>query len=512
LRRENLNGQSGEIINTCIVMKKHLGWVFLFMPLLLSSQSYSVQLTPLPPGINTPDNEELGRWSVDGKTLLFSRIGKTSLSLYAAHFDGYGKLSDVEKFPFDSTYHGGGHAISPDGKNLILTICNRNDGFGSCDLYWSQRWNDTWSAPVNLGPAVNGNYWDGQPAFGMDGTTLYFASNRPGGKGGRDIWVAHEISPGHWSRAVNAGPGINTADDEGSPFIHFDGRTLYFMRDGKGGLGGYDLYVSRIGIDGQWMNAVNLGSPINSNANEGGLALRPDGMTAVITKSTPSQGNDLFEFQLPTQFQSKPIQALHVHITNSETHQPVAARLEIFDANGNDTIRQSQLADEKGNITVTLDRNTGYGIIASADKYVLNSIHLQPTQEPLRVLDIEMVPLSASVARPIGLQNIFFNTGSYSILPASEPELNSLAKALQNNPAMKIEIRGYTDNVGSAGLNQELSENRAKAVFTYLTEKGIAADRLSYKGFGEEHPLADNATEEGRRQNRRTEFVITALK
>jgi len=492
-------------------MIKYSILLVLLFPLSLLGQTGSIQMTALPTIINTSNHEELGRWNVDGKSLIFTRLSTTQASLNIAQLDPAGKVLAVDKFPFDTTYQGGGHAISPDGKNILIAICNRKDGFGGCDLYLSQLKNGAWTPPQNMGPNFNGQGWETEPVYGVDGTSIYFSSMRPGGMGRSDIWISHETSPGHWSKPVNAGPGINTPNTEGSPFVSFDGRTMYFMRDGNEGMGGYDLYISHMGIDGQWMPAENMGSAINTSSHEGGLAIHPNGKTAMITRSTSKQGNDLFEFELPVIYQSTPVQALRVKVTDAATNKPVRAQLEVFDFQGKDTIRQSQIADEKGNITVTLDRNKSYGVIASAEGYVMNSSNLQATNEPSRELNIKMNSLASSVSKTMALQNIFFETGSYSILSSSEPELNSLARTLQTNAGMKIEIRGHTDNVGDAMSNQLLSENRAKAVFTYLTGKGIPANRITYKGFGEKQPVASNDTEEGRKQNRRTEFVITTL-
>jgi len=493
---------------------KHCILSALLFPLMLLGQSTPIKLKALPPSINTTHHEELGRWSVDGKTLIFSRLNRfdnRSVALYAAQFDSAGNVISVDQFPFDTSYRGGGHAISPDGKNIVFTLRNQSDGFGDCDLYLSKLQNGVWSPRQNMGPIFNGQGWDTQPAYGANGTSIYFSSNRPGGMGGSDIWIAQETSPGHWTKLINAGPGINTPNNEGSPFVHFDGRTLYFMRDGNEGMGGYDLYISHMGIDGKWKPAQNMGSSINTNSDEGGLAIHPDGKTALITKATPDRGNELYEFELPIEYQSVPVQALRVNVTDAATNKPVRAQLDVFDINGNDTIRKSQLADEKGNILVTLDRNISYGIIASAKGYIMNSSNLVATNEPSRNLSVKMISLAASVSKPMSLQNIFFETGSYTILSSSQPELNSLVRTLNENPGMKIEIRGHTDNVGDEANNQLLSENRAKSVFTYLTEKGIDATRITYKGFGEKQPVATNDTDEGRKQNRRTEFVITTL-
>ena len=484
-------------------------FVFVFlMPLLLGGQSNTVNMISMLPSINTWQNDELGRWSLDGKTLIFTRIGPVKVDLYAAKFESKGKLISVEKFPFDSTYRGGGSTISSDRKKIIFASGNREDAFGSLDLYISTLVNGKWTAGQNMGPSINGQKWDGEPAFGKDGSSFYFTSNRPGGFGGYDIWMVKETSTGHWSAPVNAGPGINTTNNEGSPFIHFDGRTMYFMRDGNEGMGGYDLYLSHAGIDGKWKTAQNMGSSINTAASEGGLALYPDGITALITRTTPSNGNDMFEFELPEQFRSNPVQALQVKTTDAETGKAVRAQLVVFDINGNDTIRKSQLADEKGNITVTLDRNVTYGIVATADGYVLNSSNLPATAESLRYLNIKMNSLASSKDKPITLQNIFFETGSYALSSSSGPELQLVMQMLQKGANIKMQIRGHTDNVGDAASNQLLSENRAQAVYNYLVENGISPTQLSYIGLGETKPVASNDTAEGRQKNRRTDFIL----
>jgi Tol biopolymer transport system component len=489
-------------------MRNQLCFLVFLFPLMLWGQSKTVNMISMLPSINTWENEELGRWSVDGKTLLFSRKIGTKAGLYAANFETKGKLIAVEKFPFDSTYHGAGHALSPDGKKIIYSTGNRQDGFGSNDLYVSSLVNGKWSAAQNLGPSINGQKWDGEPAYGMDGLSFFFTSNRPGGYGGYDIWVVKENSSGHWSAPVNAGPGINTSNNEGSAFIHFDGRTMYFMRDGNEGMGGYDLYISHAGIDGKWKPAENMGSSINTNSNEGGLALYPDGFTALITRTTPSNNNDLFEFELPENLRSNPVQALQVKTTDAETGKPVRTQLVVFDINGNDTIRKSQLADEKGNITVTLDRNVTYGIIATADGYVLNSTNLPATSETLRYLNLKMTSLASSKDKPMTLQNIFFESGSYILSSSSGPELQLVLLMLQKDPNLKMQIRGHTDNVGDEASNKLLSENRAKAVYNFLLEKGIPASQISYVGLGETIPVAGNESAEGRQKNRRTDFIL----
>ncbi|MGB4849019.1 MAG: hypothetical protein WBP41_13935, partial [Saprospiraceae bacterium] len=309
-----------------------------------------ITFTPLPDDINTPNQESLGRWTLDGRELIFTRFLGDQEDLFIAKFDTNQKIH-IADLPFNTNDNEGAQAISPDGKYLIFTSCERKDGLGNCDLYVSVKKKDSWTTPINMGPNFNTVSWESQACFGQDGMSIYWSSSRPGGYGGRDIWMVRQLSEGKWSKATNAGPIINTPNNEASPFIHFDGRTMYFMRDGNEGLGGYDLYVSRMGIDGKWKSPENMKAPINSGADEGALSLNPDGKTAIITRMTDDQLNDLFEFQLPDEFLSPPVQALEVHVTDDVTKYPVHARLELFEVTGHDTIRSSQWSDDLGNIT-----------------------------------------------------------------------------------------------------------------------------------------------------------------
>jgi len=467
-----------------------------------------IQLQPFDSDINTPNHEFLGRWMLDGQTMVFTRRVFTQEDIFFASFDSTAGLWRIEEFTFNSPQNEGAHALSPDGNYLIFSSDNRQDGLGSSDLYLSFKQNGQWTRPTNMGPAFNNAAWDGQPCFGLDGLTLFYASARPGGMGGRDIWYVYQLSAGKWSNPINAGPAINSAGDDESPFVHYDGQTMYFMRNSKEGLGGYDLYITRKGIDGKWQKAENMGSPINTGADEGALTVHPNGMTAIITRMTEDAKNDLFEFELPEKFRSAPLQALTVTITDQGTAQPIRARIELFEIGESDTIRFSQWADNDGKISAVTRRNVSYGLMVSADGYIMYSANLEPDTSSRRELDIKMIPITNAQEKVIVLQNIFFETGSAELLPTSDPELNKLLWTLRKNTEMKIEIRGHTDNEGDDKSNQVLSEARAKAVYQYLLGRGIDGGRLSYKGFGETQPIADNKTEKGRKQNRRTEFTI----
>ncbi|HZV70592.1 MAG TPA: OmpA family protein [Saprospiraceae bacterium] len=470
----------------------------------------NIIFTPFPSDINTPHNEYLGRWTLDGREFIFTRRFNEQEDIFLTTFEK-NKVIEVKDFSFNTSGNEAAQTISPDGKYLVFTSCGRPDGMGGCDLYISKRKDGTWNKPVNMGSPINTPSWDSQPCFGLDGQTIYFSSNRAGGKGGSDIWFVRLQPNGKWSSPVNAGEEINTSDSEESPFIHFDGRTIYFMRNGKDGLGGFDLYFSRLGIDGKWKTPDNMKAPINTGADEGALSLHPDGRTAIITRMTENQLNDLFEFQLPPEYLSSPMQALEVLVTDAETKLPLHARLEVFEVTGHDTIRNSQWADDHGMITMALDRNKSYGLIASAEEYLMHSVHLQADTASRRKMHIELNRISSAIDKTVVLENIFFSTGSAALLPESGAELNKLYQTLLTNPGMNIELRGHTDNVGSDESNMQLSEARAKSVYQYLVDRGINASRLSFKGFGETQPVAGNETEDGRRQNRRTEFFVSRI-
>jgi outer membrane protein OmpA-like peptidoglycan-associated protein/tetratricopeptide (TPR) repeat protein len=472
------------------------------------SRKYDITLIPLPNEINTENHESVGRWTLDGRELFFSRVVNGQEDLFIGTLDSTTQLWKVKPYPYNTSSNEGAPAISPDGKYLLFTACNLPDGYGSCDLYVSVRKNGIWSKPVNMGPGFNTRFWDGQPCFGLDGGTIYFSSNRDGTFGGRDIWYMYQISGDSWSKPISAGPNINTANNEGCPFVSFDGNTLYFMRDGKGGFGESDLYISRKGLDGKWMPAENMGPPINTPQSEGALAVHPNGKRAMLTRLTNEQKFDLFEFDLPPEFISPPQQALHVFFKDRITGAPLKAQLEIFEALGNPDIRLSQWSTDEGHIIVTLKRDTPYGIIANTAGYLMYSANLDPDSSASRSIVINMTPMEKAEHETVPLENIFFDVGSSTLLPASEPELQKLLYTLKINQSMIIEIRGHTDNVGDEASNQALSEARAKAVFIWLTNKGIPGYRISYKGFGESQPVASNDTEEGRQLNRRTEFYI----
>jgi outer membrane protein OmpA-like peptidoglycan-associated protein len=407
----------------------------------------------------------------------------------------------------------GAQNISQDATILVLTGCNRPDGFGGCDIYISYLTKQGWSEAVNMGSNINSEHWDSQPSLSPDKRSLFFASKRPGGFGGSDIYVSHLQTNGKWSRPENMGPQINTAGEETSPFIHADNQTLYFSSNTLPGYGEADLFLTRKTADGKWSTPQNLGYPINTIDHEGTLFVAADGKTAYYSsnRSDSKGGLDIYSFELREDV--RPIKTLWVKgkVSDKKTGAGLPSAVELIDLNSKLIISKVQ-TDEVGNYLITLPVGKDYafsvnrkGYLFYSDNFSLKSKVPDSTYEK----NIPLQPIEANAA--IVLKNIFFDFNRFELKSKSQVELDKVILLLQENPTVKIQIEGHTDNVGNAVDNLKLSENRAKAVVTYFISKGIDPKRLSSKGFGATKPISGNNSEEERAQNRRTELKIISL-
>ena len=415
----------------------------------------------------------------------------------------------------NTSYNEGAQSISPDGRYLVFTGCEREDGMGSCDLYWSKRIGEKWSKPINFGAPVNTKFWESQPAFGADGKTIYFTSSRPGGFGNMDIWQTTMIEEGVFSPPVNLGNTINTMQDETAPFIHPDGVTLYFVSTGHKGMGGADIFYSKLQKNNTWSEPLNLGYPINTVGHEAGLVVNAKGDKAFFSSNKKGGfgGVDLYWFELPQSL--RPLQVTYIKgkMMDNKDQKPLEAKFEVVDLKTNRTVVTSFSDPETGEFLVCIPTNSHYALNATKEHYLfysesfeINGEHskMEPYQKDIQLERIEL-------GGKIVLKNVFFDTDKSSLKAESQTELNRLVLLMQQNPKMKIEVGGHTDNVGNKEHNLTLSQNRAKAVFDFLVEKGVSAERMSYQGYGLEKPIATNDTEEGRALNRRTEFTIVGF-
>ncbi len=411
----------------------------------------------------------------------------------------------------------GAQALSADGNMMFFTACGRSDGRGSCDIYFSRKTGSGWSTPVNLGMPINSPYWESQPSFSSDGKTLYFVSNRPGGRGDKDIWMAsieryNSEGVPIFGSPFNLGANINTTGEENSPFIHHDNKTLYFSSDGHSGMGEQDIFFSRRNDDGEWQMPVNVGYPINTQGDEMGFIVNARGNRAYFSSDGMMEGNNnkvIYTFELPEPLRPDPVSYVKGRVFDIETGETLPAEFELKKLENGKTIVESR-SNQSGQFLVCLPLGGRYAFKAAHPGYMFYSGHFDLENEysvfKPYLLDIGLYPIRTGAKTT--LENIFFETDSYELKEESLVELEELYSFLTENPDVRILIGGHTDNQGNAGYNQRLSENRAKSVFSHLVQKGIDPLRLEYKGFGLSNPVADNSTPDGRARNRRTEITV----
>lgn len=475
--------------------------------------------------INTMFDEYLPALTADEQTIIITRKEPRKATttantpeeedFYIATKDNDGKWTMAQRVdePLNSNDNEGAQCISQDGRFIVFTICGEG-GMGSCDLYWSKRVGNRWSKPRNLGAAVNSRYWDSQPSFSIDGKTLYFTSNRPGGKGGKDIWKTTLNANGQWGKAINMGDSINTPQDETCPFIHYDDQTLYFASNGHIGMGGFDIFYSRKLNDTTWSMPTNIGYPINTSGEEMNLIVGAGGKMAIFSsdKLEGYGGQDLYSFELYQEAQPIATTYMKGTVFDEKSKQPLAADFRIIDLENENEVVSATADPVTGSFLISLPVNKNYALNVSMDGYLFHSENIEllsGTPEEPFLKNVGMKQLS--VGETVVLKNVFFETNKYDLKDESRVELMKLHSFMQNNPAVSIEISGHTDNVGNDNDNQTLSENRAQAIYNFLIENGIEADRLSYKGYGETQPIDTNDTEEGRANNRRSEFKIKEI-
>jgi len=466
------------------------------------------------PEINTADDEYLPVATADESMLIFTRKINNNEDFYkSVKVDGKWQtavyLSNQINTP---QYNEGAQSISQDGKFLFFTGCNRPDGLGRCDIYVAQKRGDDWGKPFDLSPPVNTSGWESQPSISSDGRTLYFVSNRKGGYGGYDIWKSTLTDKG-WGTPENLGPNINTSFDEQSPFIHPDDSTLYFCSNGWPGLGGKDLFVSRLGKDGKWQKPENLGYPINSSGDENGLTLTAEGNNAFFSSNNLDGfgGYDIYTFVLPQNLRPHIVTYVKGKVADAKTKEPLEAAVEIVDLQKNEAVYADNSDPAQGDFLATLTSGKNYGLNISKPGYLFYSENFSLIgHEAKNPFNITVFLDPIEIGNRVVLNNIFFDTNKFDLKTESISELEKLVEFMTLNPTLHIEISGHTDNVGNIQSNQILSENRAKSVYQYLVSNKIDPSRLVYKGYGETQPIAPNDTEEGRSKNRRTEFKIIA--
>ena len=427
----------------------------------------------------------------------------------------------------------GAPTISADGRSLIFVACSDqsgNDdygqgrtGFGSCDLFYTKKLGNRWTNPINLPGYVNSFSWESQPSLSSDGKTLYFIRrvNKRGEAPNTDIFVTRLQNDGNWGKPERLPFTINTPQSEESVLIHPDGRTLYFASRGHKGMGGSDLYMSRLDDEGNWGKPINLGYPINTKADENSLMVSPDGEVGFFASDREGGYGDLdiYWFNMPENL--RPVKTLYFegNVFDLTNRKPLGGKFQLIDLKSGKEVIYSEADPETGEFMVSLPVNRDYALNVSYPGYNFFSQNFNMTNpndiEAIH-MDVPMSPLTA--AKPTILKNVFFDLGKATLRPESGVELNKLVEFLLANPTIHIELGGHTDTRGDAVENMTLSTNRAKAVYDYIVNRGITAERLTYKGYGEtvninsDEMISKLATEKEKvaahQENRRTEYKI----
>jgi outer membrane protein OmpA-like peptidoglycan-associated protein/Tol biopolymer transport system component len=440
--------------------------------------------------------------------------------------------------------------LSPDGHTLYVY----NDDRGNGDIYESIDEDGAWTQPKLMEKTINTDGHEPDASLTFDGKRLYFTSDKPGGFGGHDIYYSDwDDEKLKWGDAVNVGNVLNTPYEERSVFIHPDGETMYFASKGHNTMGGYDLFYSKL-VDGKWTTPVNLGPPVNTPDDDVQLVVAGNGRYGycssyrqggygekdiyVITFLGPEKPPVLSNEDNLIASIAKPIKEkiteptlvsegsnmaiLTGIIRDEKTKQPLKAQIVLIDNEANKVIAEFTSDAVSGKYLVSLPGGKNYGIAVRKDGYLFHSENFViPNESGFRQYNKDADLKKVEVGQTIVLRNIFFDLDKYTLRPESVNELERLIKLLNENPTMKIEISGHTDTRGSAEHNQELSQNRAKAVVDYLIAHGIDASRLTFAGYGETKTLisdeaiakmtSSSEKEEAHQQNRRTEFKILSM-
>jgi len=403
----------------------------------------------------------------------------------------------------------GSATLTPDGNFMIFAAyrweddIDANRSFGRTDLYSAERVRGAWTNVRNLGASINSEFWDSQPTLSSDGRVLFFASDRPGGRGGTDIYMSRRTASG-WSAPVNVGAPVNSVLDEMSPTLSPDNRTLFFSSNGHGGAGGFDLFAAR-GGDAGWSQIDNLGTPINTAANEHYFASIPNSKNALL--SSDRSGNLDIYVAYPNPFPPEALVTVSGKVIDARSRTPVAAVITVTDLSSGEVVSTFHTDGENGDYYVILTRGRRYSITAEAPDYIFYSdeYSVPPTADGADVKkNIELFRTSGGTTRLL----VYFDFDRADLKNESMPDLNRGVRFLKENPGIRVEIAGHTDSMGTDSYNNRLSQQRAESVRTYLVQGGIDASRISARGYGESQPIADNGSDEGRARNRRVEMRV----
>jgi len=434
--------------------------------------------------------------------------------------------------------------VSADNNKMTL-MGNYPGSFGRGDIFYAEKGKQCWSEIKHYPAPVNSEHFDSDAMLPADGRTILFVSDRPGGTGpfrpketlyhggyagNTDIYVYTETPAGE-GKLINLGPTINTPNAEYSPFLHPDGKTLYFSSAGHYGLGGLDVFVATRQSDSSWTDwsePVNLGKEVNTPYNDWGFQITTAGDLAYYASAekksecwegdiaTPRTGcgpSDIYATQLPSL--ARPAVAVAVSgMVMDPDKKPLEAEIVWNDLTLDRSAGIAKSDPDSGEYVIVLPAGHKYGYSAEKEGYMGASAALDFTDITTYTEyrhDIVLYPLGTLVEEQISLamNNIFFDFDKSDLRPESYHELKRWVDVFKKYPDLKAEVHGHTCSIGTTEYNQGLSERRATSVVNYLVSQGLDKGRLTMKGFGESKPAASNETQQGRELNRRVEVLFT---
>ncbi len=465
----------------------------------------------LPKSVNKFQSQYFPVLTADRETLIYTGNQDADENLYVTSVKDKTWTEPVSiSEKINTTQNEGTATISADGRTIVFTSCGGRKGFGSCDLFISYKQGDNWTSPQNLGTGVNSQEWESQPSLSADGRTLYFVSDRKGSFGKRDIWMSKLDSTNMWAKASNLGNTVNTYEDDLSPFIHANGKTLFFSSEGHVGMGGLDLYFTENQQD-RWSKPENLGYPLNTHEDQVALFITADGKKAYYSLEREQEDKyrraKIVEIEVPESLQSKfkATSFLKGVVYDAKTKQKLQADIELIALKNNELVGKISSDASSGSYTSVLTSGGDYAVFISKKGYFFKSLNFDFSDKigTDKILDIPLEPIKKE-AKEI-LNNIFFDTAKWDLKSESTVELDKLVALLKANPDLPIEISGHTDDVGKDNDNLILSQKRAKSVVEYLAQKGVNVLKIRAEGYGKTRPHVPNSSDENRKLNRRIE-------
>jgi len=468
-----------------------------------------VKITNLGPNVNSPQHDYLPQITADFLQLYFSsqRKGATGNlgnpeDIYLTTFTGAGWAPPIRLDPpINSDENETCIGLSPDGQMMFIF-----KGTNGGDIYISELDGKKWSKPEAF--PYNTENKESSMCISPDGKMLYFV-RKPLVGGNANIYQCAKNSLGNWSKPVLV-KGLNTEYDEESPYIHPDGKTLYFSSKGHSSMGGYDIFKSEL-VNNQWSTPQNLGYPINTANDDFTFVLSASGQFGFYSsvREGGEGGLDLYMLTMPLPERNKQVALLKGKVESGIDGKPTAASITIIDNDKNEEVGTFKSNAETGEYLIPLPAGKNYGIRVEKNGHLFQSENVYlPAGSTYKTVEKKISLVPNKPGAKIILNNIFFESGKFELMPSSFAELDRLQSILSANTSIRIEISGHTDNVGAETINISLSEKRALEVKNYLVSKGISSNRIEIKGLGSSQPIADNKTEDGRQRNRRTEMKI----